>query len=797
MTTDKRFHPGSTAAPAQDHDDDPAATRTTAPDRWTTGIPAIVSSAVQGVLQDGADVTARAWARLNQTSGFDCPSCAWPDPAPGNRSPFEFCESGAKAVAHEATARTVTPGFLARHPLQLLATRSDWWLEKQGRLTEPLIRRPGSDRYEPIAWDEALGLVADILRGTDPSEAVFYTSGRASNEAAFVQQLLARGLGSNNLPDCSNMCHEASGVALSEVLGSGKGMVTLDGLEHADLVLVAGHNVATNAPRMLSALELAKERGATVVAINPLREAGLLRFKNPQRPLKALGHGTDIADEYLQLRLGGDLALFQLLGKRMLQREAATPGMVLDAEFIDRFTSGLDAHREHLLGLDDAELTLATGLAEDEVERVVDLLCASQRTVVVWAMGITQHVHAVDTIQEFANLLMLRGMLGRHGAGLLPVRGHSNVQGNRTVGIWEKMPDTFLDALGEEFLSDPPRERGVDVAGTLEALQAGRVRVFLGLGGNFVRAVPDSAAAERAFEQVDLTVQLSTTLNRTHAHGGRTALVLPVIGRTERDSQAGADGRGADQVVTVEDSEGRVHASRGRLDPPSPQVRSETAVLAGLARRLFVGADGRTLPGRPQADWDGLAADYSRIRTHVARVLPSLFHDYEDRVAEPGGFLLPHAVRDERRFETSDGRAQFSVHELQYPRVPEGRLLLQTMRSHDQFNTTVYGYNDRYRGIAGGRKVVLVHVDDLAVRGLADGDLVDLVSEFHDGERRLDGLRAVAYPTARGCVAAYFPEANVLVPAGHLGHRSRTPASKAVVVRLEAAAPEPPPSRSA
>ncbi len=787
MTSDRGFHPGATSAPDEDHLDDPVSTRTTAPDRWATGVPAIVSSAVQGVLQDGADVTARTWARLNQTSGFDCPSCAWPDPAPGNRSPFEFCESGAKAVAHEATVRTVTPGFVARHPLHLLATRSDWWLEKQGRLTEPLVRRPGSDRYEPISWDEALDLLADALREVDPGEAVFYTSGRASNEAAFVHQLLARGLGSNNLPDCSNMCHEASGVALTEALGSGKGSVTLDSLEHADLVLLAGHNVATNAPRMLSALELAKERGASVVAINPLREAGLLRFKNPQRPLKALGRGTDVADEFLQLRLGGDLALFQLLGKRMLQREAAAPGTVLDAEFLDRFTSGLDAHREHLLALDDAELARATGLADDEVERVVDLLCASQRTVVVWAMGVTQHVHAVDTVQEFVNLLMLRGMLGRHGAGVLPVRGHSNVQGNRTVGISEDMPEEFLAALGEEFGFDPPREAGVDVAGTLEALQAGRVRVFVGLGGNFVRAVPDSAAVERAFELLDLTVQLSTTLNRTHAHGGRTALVLPVIGRTERDTQAGPDGRGADQVVTVEDSEGRVHASRGRLDPPSAQVRSETSVLAGLARRLFVGADGRTLPGRPHADWDGLVADYSRIRAHVARVLPSLFTDYEARASAPGGFLLPHAVRDERRFDTDDGRAHFTVHELQYPKVPEGRLLLQTMRSHDQFNTTVYGYNDRYRGIAGGRKVVLVHADDLAARGLADGDLVDLVSEFHDGERRWDGLRAVAYPTARGCVAAYFPEANVLVPAGHLGRRSRTPASKSVVVRLDPA----------
>ncbi|WP_380163658.1 FdhF/YdeP family oxidoreductase [Jannaschia sp. R86511] len=787
MTSDRSHHPGATAAPAEDHPDDPTATRTTAPGRWATGVPAIVSSAAQGVLQDGADVTARTWARLNQTSGFDCPSCAWPDPAPGHRSPFEFCESGAKAVAHEATARTVTPGFLARHPLRLLATRSDWWLEKQGRLTEPLVRRPGSDRYEPIGWDEALDLVADALREVDPAEAVFYTSGRASNEAAFVHQLLARGLGSNNLPDCSNMCHEASGVALNEVLGSGKGSVTLDSLEHADLVLLVGHNVATNAPRMLSALELAKERGASVVAVNPLREAGLLRFKNPQRPLKALGHGTDVADEFLQVRLGGDLALFQLLGKRMLQREAAAPGTVLDTEFLDRFTSGLDAHRTHLLGLDEAELARATGLADDEVERVVDLLCASQRTVVVWAMGVTQHVHAVDTVQEFVNLLMLRGMLGRHGAGVLPVRGHSNVQGNRTVGISEAMPEEFLAALGEEFGFDPPREPGVDVAGTLEALQAGRVRVFVGLGGNFVRAVPDSAAVERAFEQVDLTVQLSTTLNRTHAHGGRTALVLPVIGRTERDTQAGPDGRGADQVVTVEDSEGRVHASRGRLDPPSPQVRSETAVLAGLARRLFVGPDGATRPGRPHADWDSLVADYSRIRSHVSRVLPSLFTDYETRATAPGGFLLPHAVRDERRFDTDDGRAHFTVHELQYPQVPEGRLLLQTMRSHDQFNTTVYGYNDRYRGIKGGRKVVLVHADDLAARGLADGDLVDLVSEFHDGERRLDGLRAVAYPTARGCVAAYFPEANVLVPAGHLGRRSRTPASKSVVVRLDRA----------
>ncbi len=753
----------------------------TEPKEWAGGTPAVTSALSRAVVQMGPGNAGRALLRLNQTDGFDCPSCAWPDPPAGARNHAEFCENGAKAVAHEATTKRVGAAFFAEHSLADLQRRDDHWLEAQGRLVGPVIRRPGTDHYVPISWDDALDLVAATLRALPAADqAVFYTSGRTSNEAAFAYQLMVRGYGTNNLPDCSNMCHESSGAALGQTLGSGKGSVTLDSLEAADLIVIAGQNPGTNAPRMLSSLERARRRGATIVAVNPLREAGLLGFRNPQQVGAHLGVSatTQFAAApdslYLQVRLGGDMALFQLLGQVLLAREAAAPGSVVDADFVARYTTGYEAYAAHLDTLEPIELAAACGLDFADVERLGDLFAASRRTVVAWAMGLTQHKHAVASIREVVNVLLLQGNIGRPGAGVLPVRGHSNVQGDRTMGIYEKPAAAFLDAMAVEFGFAPPREHGLDTVGALEAMRDGAARVFIGMGGNFVRAVPDTTVAEAALRSCDLTVQVSTTLNRSHLVTGKTALILPVLGRSERDSQGGAE-----QLVSVENSQGTVHASQGRLTPASPHLRSEVAVVCGLASRLLSGR-----AGAPDVPWSAWESDYRLIRSAISRVIPG-FEDFETRLAEPGGFLLPHGPRDERRFDTASGLAQFTVNPLEYPRVPPGRLLLQTIRSHDQFNTTVYGFDDRYRGIKGERHVVLVNPGDLAELGLADGQVVDVVSEWSDGERRVEGFRLIAYPTARGCAAAYFPETNPLVPLGSRADVSRTPTSKSVVIRLE------------
>jgi molybdopterin-dependent oxidoreductase alpha subunit len=755
----------------------PAGPARAEPEEWAGGTPAVTSALARATTRMGPVRAARTLLRLNQDHGVDCPSCAWPDPPAGHRSRAEFCENGAKAVAHEGTTRRVGAGFAAAHNLADLEGRDDRWLEAQGRIAGPLVRRPGDDRYRPIGWDDALDLVAGHLRALpSPDEAIFYTSGRTSNEAAFAYQLMVRGYGTNNLPDCSNMCHESSGAALIETLGIGKGSVTLDDLEAADVIVIAGQNPGTNAPRMLSSLDRARRRGAVIVAVNPLREAGLVGFRDPQRVGTHLRvtPTTELAQLYLQVRLGGDLALFQLLGQLLLEREAAAPGSAADAAFVAGHTDGFDAWAAHVRGLDRGELLAACGLALADVERLADLLAGSRRTVVAWAMGLTQHKHSVATIREVVNVLLLQGNIGRPGAGVLPVRGHSNVQGDRTMGIDERPAAWFLDALAKEFRFDPPREPGLDTVGALEAMRDGRVRAFVGMGGNLVRAVPDTAVAEAALRSCDLTVQVSTTLNRSHVVAGRTAVVLPVLGRTERDVQASGE-----QLVSVENSQGQVHASRGRLVPASPHLRSEVAVVCGLARRLLAGR-----PGAPEVDWEAWQDDYRSIRESIARVVPG-FEDYEANLARPGGFLLPHGPRDARRFATVTGRARFTVNPLEYPRVPPGRLLLQTVRSHDQFNTTVYGLDDRYRGVRGERHVVLAHADDIAALGFAPGDVVDVVSEWSDGERRAPGFRLVAYPTARGCAAAYFPEANVLVPLGSRADVSRTPTSKSVVVRFE------------
>ncbi|XVU28467.1 FdhF/YdeP family oxidoreductase [Actinoplanes sp. CA-054009] len=729
------------------------------------GLKAVQVSMSKALGQMGPVKTARNLLTLNQTGGFDCMSCAWPDPQ-GHRHTAEFCENGAKAVSWEGVRDTVGPSFFAAHSIEDLSGRTDHWLEKQGRLTHPMVRRDGASHYEPISWDDAFALAGAHLRGlSDPNEAVFYTSGRASNEAAFLYQLLARSYGTNNLPDCSNMCHESTSVGLARTIGVGKGSVSLDDLHQADLIIVSGQNPGTNHPRMLTALEIAKRDGAKILAINPLPEAGLLRFDNPQKARGLAGHGTALADELLQIRSNGDLALWQAVASLLLEAGVA------DRDFIAEHTVGFEEWEKHIRQLDREAVLAATGLSWERIETAAAMLAGSKRIVHCWAMGITQHHNAVATIQEIVNVALLQGMIGKPGAGLCPVRGHSNVQGDRTMGIWERPPAVFLDRLRDEFGFEPPREHGYDAAAAVRAFRDGKAKVFVALGGNFVAAMSDTDVTAAALKNAELTVQISTKLNRSHVEAGRTALILPTLGRTEKDLTGGRV-----QRVTVEDSMSAVHASRGRSAPAGPLLRSEVDIVCGIARSALDGS----------VDWAGFTEDYDRIRDRIGRVVPGC-DGYTEKIHN-GGFTMPHPPRDSRTFPTPEGKAVFSVSPLEVLTVPPGRLVLQTLRSHDQFNTTIYGLDDRYRGIHSGRRVVFISADDLAELGFADGDLVDLISEWPDGrDRRADRFRLVEYSTPKGCVAAYYPETNPLVPLDSQAAESGTPTSKWVIVRLEPA----------
>ena len=757
---------------APSHDIDESKVAVSPPKRQAAGVTAVTVALERAVEEMGVVRTARTLTRINQRHGFDCPGCAWPEPT-DHRRPAEFCENGAKAVAEEATLRTVDPQFFARHSIAELSGKSGYWLGQQGRLTHPMVLRPGQDHYTPIAWDKAYRLIADELRALDsPDEALFYTSGRTANETAFLYQLLVRSFGTNNLPDCSNMCHESSGTALSASIGIGKGSVTIDDFPAAEVIVVAGQNPGTNHPRMLSALQKAKQHGARVIAVNPLPETGLLGFRDPQT-LRGLTTGIDIADDFLQIRLGGDMALFQGLAKLLFEAEDRAPGTVVDRAFVDTHTAGFAEYEKQMRAVDLDTVVEATGLTRDDLDRTVGLLAASKSTIICWAMGLTQQRHGVATIEEATNLLLMRGMIGKPGAGVCPVRGHSNVQGDRTMGIWEKMPESFLAALDSEFGITSPRQHGYDTVDAIRALDEGRAKVFFGMGGNFVSATPDTAVTEAGLRRCALTVQVSTKLNRSHVVHGRTALILPTLGRTDLDLSP----LGVKQQVSVEDSMSMVHLSTGRLTPVSPELRSEVAIVCELAQELLG-------PGHP-VPWAKFRDDYDAIRDSISRVVPGCA-DYNTKVRARNGFQLPHPPRDAREFRTATGKANFAVNELRWLPVPEGRLILQTLRSHDQYNTTIYGLDDRYRGIHNGRRVVLVNAEDIAEFGFAEGDLVDLISEWTDGvERRVTGFRLVAYPTPRGNAAAYYPETNPLVPLNHVAERSNTPVSKAVTIRLE------------
>lgn len=721
--------------------------------------------------------------KANQPDGFDCPGCAWGDPEHG--SSFEFCENGVKAVAWESTTATCGPDFFARHTVAELRGWSSHDLEKQGRLTHPLRYDRESDRYLPVDWDAAFALIAERLNALpSPDRALFYTSGRASNEAAFLWQLFARLYGTNNLPDCSNMCHEASGVALKAALGTGKGTVRLEDFEQADAIFVFGQNPGTNHPRMLGDLKRAAERGAKIVVFNPLKERGLQRFADPKSPKAMLaGAATEIASAYFQPRPGGDLAIALGMAKRLFELEDAAQGAggtpVLDRSFIADRCDDPQALRDHVAGLDWADLAAAAGLSREDIVAAADIYAASDRVIFTWAMGITQHRRSVETIRALVNLLMLRGNLGRPGAGACPVRGHSNVQGDRTVGIDESPPPAFLDALGAVFGFDPPREHGLATVPAIQAMAEGRATVFLALGGNFAEATPDTTYTAQALARCDLTVQISTKLNRSHLVHGTDALILPCLARSDSDL-----GPGGPQTVSVEDSMSMVHGSTGLYRPASPLIRSEPWIVAHMARATL---------GEEKVAWAAMADDYDLIRDKIEATLPALFADYNARLRRPRGFDLGNPVRD-RRFPTQTGRARFACPPLDdgYRPVGGDRTLftLMTIRSHDQYNTTIYGLDDRYRGVKGDRRVLFMNPADADALGLSDGTEVTLAAaQAADGrERRAEGFRIKRYDLPRGALAAYYPETNCLIPVDSVGLESLTPTSKSIPVTVETVA---------
>ena len=741
------------------------------PKTSAVGFPSLVHSLPMSLNDMGPRRAMQTLLNMNQKDGFDCMSCAWPDPP--ERKVAEFCENGAKAVSWEADPLKVPRSFWAEHPVGELRSRSEYWLGQQGRLVEPVYKPAGQDHYRPISWNNAFGIIARELNALDsPNEATFYTSGRASNEAAFSYQLFARCFGTNNLPDCSNMCHESTGTAMTESIGVGKAAIHYEDFEKSDLIIIMGQNPGTNHPRMLTALEEAKRAGVSIIAINPLREAGLLNFKNPQRPRGLIGKGTDLADQYLQIRLAGDMALMQALAKRVFEAEDAAPGAVLDHKFLTEHCIGLDAYKQHLESLDEAQVLAATGLSSVAIDELAQRYLNAENVIITWAMGITQHKKAVDTIKEIMNVLLLRGNISKPGAGPCPIRGHSNVQGDRTMGIWEQMPQDFMDKLGAEFDFTPPAEHGVDAVKSIAAMREGTIKVLVALGGNLVHAISDTQVAQEAITGTRLSVQISTKLNRSHAYTGERALILPTLGRSEIDLQASGE-----QFVSVEDTVCAVHASAGRVKPISEKMLSEISIITRMARAVL--GDGH------HVDWEGFEANYDTIREHISHVVEGC-ENYNARLRELGGFILAHPPRDSRAFPTPSGKAVITVNHLETIALPEGRLILQSLRSHDQFNTTTYSLNDRYRGIRKGRDVLFINPEDLTGLGLADGGYVDVHGESEDGlERVMRKLRLVSYPTARGCVATYFPEANVLVPLDATAEGSNTPVSKSVIVRLE------------
>jgi molybdopterin-dependent oxidoreductase alpha subunit len=744
------------------------------------GFKAIEEVAEYGIRQSGFINTVRTALKLNQTDGFDCQSCAWPNPDK-ERSIAEFCENGFKAVTYETTTKRLTREFFREHSVAQLCGKPEHWLGHQGRLTEPMVLRPGATHYEPISWSDAFAMLATELKALkSPNEAVFYTSGRTSNETAFLYQLFVRKFGTNNLPDCSNMCHESTSVALPPMIGIGKGCVRLEDLAMSDAIFILGQNPGTNHPRMLTSLQQAKEKGAKIVFVNPLPETGAFRFKNPQDllhptriPRFVFGPGTALADLWMPVQINGDMAFLQGLMKEMLEEEDRFPGKIFDHDFIHHHTSGYKALIEQLRRTDWDDIIADSGLSREQIAAAARIALDAHRVIVCWCMGLTQHKNSVATIQEAMNFLLLRGNIGRPGAGPCPVRGHSNVQGDRTMGIWDKPKKEFLDALGKEFGFEPPRKNGMDVVESISAMNEGRAKVLFAMGGNLVAAASDTQYTAEGMRQCRLTAHVSIKLNRSHLITGQTGLILPCLGRAELDRQASGI-----QFQTVEDSMGVINPTRGMLKPASSHLLSEPAIVVGLAKAVLEPGD--------SVPWDALLANYDRIRDKIEAVVPG-FPAFNDRIRE-GTFYLPNPPRDERKFDTPSGKAVFKPHALSRTKPGPGQYLLTTMRSHDQFNTSIYGLDDRYRGIYNGRRVIFMNEDDMKEAGYVQGHLIDLTSHFKGQTRSIERFMVAPYPIPRRCLAGYYPETNPLVIHGAVADESNCPTSKSVAVTLRLSA---------
>ena len=709
-------------------------------------------------------------AKLNQKDGFDCPGCAWPDPDEKRAFLAEYCENGAKAVAEEATKNRVSPLFFTTHSVSELSELSDYEIGKKGRITHPVVLHEGKDHYEEISWEEAFKMIGDELNTLNsPDEAIFYTSGRTSNEAAFLYQLFVRQFGTNNLPDCSNMCHESSGAALTETLGIGKGSVTLDDFNHAELVIVMGQNPGTNHPRMLSALSETKKKGGKIITINPLPEVGLMRYNEPQNPIKWFGKGQELTDIFLQVKINGDVALLKIIMKLLLEKEKENPNTIFDHDFIEKNTTGYDDFIKDLETSSIDELIPQTGISLEIIKEATDLIAQKKKIIICWAMGLTQHKNSVDNIRELVNLLLLKGSIGKQGAGTCPVRGHSNVQGDRTMGIWEKPKDSFLDNLENEFNFKAPRKHGYDVVDAIEAMHQKKAKVFIGMGGNFISATPDTEYTAVALQNCDLTVHVSTKLNRSHVIHGKKALILPCLGRSEKDVQAAGE-----QFVSVENSMGIVHSSSGRLTPLSDSLLSEPAIVAGIAKATL--KDSST-------NWSSLVKDYDNVRNKIEATIPG-FENYNSRVREKGGFYLPNNAREKDFTPTHTGKANFTINEVSDLHLEKDQFIMMTIRTHDQYNTTIYGLDDRYRGILNERRVVFMNPEDMKIQGLTKLDKVDLTSHFNGEERTAKGFLVIPYSIPKQCTATYFPEANVLVPIQSKARISNTPTSKTIIITI-------------
>jgi len=739
---------------------------------WAAGVPAVMAS-LADVMEERVSIKGiGALFVMNQKGGFDCSSCAWPDPD-DDRSPIaEYCENGAKALAEEATSKKVTAEFFAANSVVDIAKMSDFEIGRKGRLTEPVYLPKGGTHYVPIAWDMAFRKIASHLNSLGSAdEAAFYTSGRTSNEASFMYQLFVREFGTNNMPDCSNMCHETTGVALLETLGLGKGNVRLDDFYESEVIVIIGQNPGTNAPRMMSALEKAKKNGAKIIAVNPLPEAGLMGFKNPQEISGVLGSGTQFADVFLQVRINGDMALFKAIELLLFEAEQNSPGKVLDQEFIAGRTVGYDEFVAHLQSFRLDDLALASGVPLEHIREAADIISQKQRIIFVWGMGLTQQKNGVDTLKEIVNMALLKGSIGKKGAGLCPVRGHSNVQGNRTMLISENPTPKQLDKLKEVFGFEPPREKGYDVVNTIKAMHAGKVKVFFGMGGNFLSASPDTNYTAEAMRKLKLSVHVSTKLNRSHLVHGEEALILPTLSRSDKDIVSGEA-----QFISCENSMGVVQSSKGILNPISDQLINETQIVCLMAKA--------TLGKRSVVDWDKYANNYNEIRDVIAQCIMG-FEDYNEKVRKPGGFYLPNGPRDNLFItEKYKDKAPFSLTELPQNQLGKNEFAMATIRSHDQFNTTIYGMEDRYRGIKNERRVVFMNQDDMKESGLAPGEKVDLFN-YDDGVERVARLFVVVpYSIPRGDTATYYPETNVLIGINNVAEKSNTPVAKRVVIRI-------------